>query len=357
MLGHPIAHSLSPVLHRAAYQVGGLTGWSYGAFDVAEAGLAGFLAGLKPGEWAGLSLTRPLKQVALDLVDHVEPLAGAVGAVNTLLFSPGGLVGANTDVYGMVQAIMTGDAGPHPEALAKPGGTPSGEALHQIKFATATILGGGATAASALAAVGQLGVTQPVVWVRSLARSAELIKAAARMGVVPRFRVWPGGPAPATDAAVPTPVPTGHPAVAGSPSHPADRAAISQDPLIQFGSTVALPGQVTVPPSHPADRAAISQDPASNPTWHGTDLVISTLPAGAADSLAADLAGLDLTGRVLLDVAYSPWPSPLAQAWTAAGGLVASGLDMLLYQAAEQFRLMTGQPAPIEAMRTALASS
>ena len=345
VLGHPIAHSLSPVLHRAAYQACGLADWRYDAFDVAEAGLAGCLAGLEPGEWAGLSLTRPLKQVALDLVDHVEPLAAAVGAVNTVLFCPGGSVGANTDVFGMVQAIKTRDAGPHPAGqLAQEPGTDHAGSRQAtpvaprsaLGFTTATILGGGATAASALAAVGQLGVTEPSVWVRSLARSAELIKAAARMGVVPGFHLWPSGPAPATGAAAPAAmstgqatVPPGHPVATGPPGHPADRGAISQDPVIQPGTQGREP-------------------------WHAADLVICTLPAGAADPLAVDLTGRDLTGKVLLDVAYHPWPTPLAQAWANAGGQVVSGLDMLLYQAAEQFRLMTGQPAPIQAMRAAL---
>jgi hypothetical protein len=59
-------------------------------------------------------------------------------------------------------------------------------------------------------------------------------------------------------------------------------------------------------------------------------------------------------GKVLLDVAYAPWPSQLARAWAAGGGQVASGLDMLLHQAAEQVRLMTGKVAPVEVMRAAL---
>lgn len=171
VLGHPIAHSLSPVLHTAAYRALGLTGWRYTAEDVTEDGLVAFLAGLD-GAWAGLSLTMPLKRAVLPLLDHVEPLAEVVGAVNTVLVQPerGGhtLVGANTDVHGLAAALREGLAGRAP--------------------ATAAVLGGGATAASALAALAELGVTDAVVYVRSLGRSGALVRAAHRMGVAPQFR-------------------------------------------------------------------------------------------------------------------------------------------------------------------------
>jgi shikimate dehydrogenase len=81
------------------------------------------------------------------------------------------------------------------------------------------------------------------------------------------------------------------------------------------------------------------------------DLVISTVPGGGADSLA-DLPWTRRT--VVLDVVYSPWPTPLAGAARAAGCRVVSGLDMLLHQAAVQVAMMTARTAPIEAMRSAL---
>lgn len=75
----------------------------------------------------------------------------------------------------------------------------------------------------------------------------------------------------------------------------------------------------------------------------GTDLVISTLPPRAADSLAEELAALPATGAgVLLDVAYDPWPSRLAEVWHGHGGAVVPGLEMLMYQAAEQIRRFSG---------------
>ncbi len=75
----------------------------------------------------------------------------------------------------------------------------------------------------------------------------------------------------------------------------------------------------------------------------GTDLVISTFPPRAADSLAEELAVLPGTGAgVLLDVAYDPWPSRLAEVWHGHGGAVVPGLEMLMYQAAEQIRRFSG---------------
>lgn len=170
VLGHPVAHSLSPVLHQAAYSALGLDQWHYDLHDVDEPDLAEFLRGCGP-DWAGLSLTMPLKQVALRSVDVVQPLAEAVGAVNTVIFQPGGLlVGANTDVYGLVQGLR--EAQPRPAT----GGHRRG-----------VIVGGGATAASAVAALGELGIRRPAVLVRNLGRAGTVLRAAASMGVEPEL--------------------------------------------------------------------------------------------------------------------------------------------------------------------------
>lgn len=283
VLGHPIGHSLSPVLHRAAYRALGLVGWSYDAVDVTEEQLPAFVGDLD-ATWAGLSLTMPLKQTVLPLLDHVEPLAGVVGAVNTVLVQAGGsgrpvLTGANTDVRGIVAALSEGLAA----GAATSGERPPGR--------TAVVLGAGATAASALAALAELGCPTPVVLARSLGRTGALARAAHRMGVEPVFRPLDG----ALDA------------------------------------------------------------------MGGADLVVSTLPPRAADDLAAGLAARTahraLPGAVLLDVAYDPRPTALHTAWLAAGGVAVPGERMLLHQAAEQVRLMTGRPGPLAAMDAALGAA
>ena len=86
VLGSPIAHSLSPALHLAAYQHLGLD-WRYGRHEVDEAGLPDFLRGLD-SSWRGLSLTMPLKQAAIAYLDDVSETARLVDAVNTVLFEP-----------------------------------------------------------------------------------------------------------------------------------------------------------------------------------------------------------------------------------------------------------------------------
>lgn len=168
VLGAPIAHSLSPVLHRAAYAAMGLDDWSYEAIECREEGLAGFLDGLGP-EWAGLSLTMPLKRVALGLVDEVSDLAVKVGGVNTVVLRDGRRLGDNTDVHGIVTALT--EAGVE---VPGPGGAPP------------LVLGGGATAASALAALAALGAKEAVLAVRSPERAADAARVGERFGLAVR---------------------------------------------------------------------------------------------------------------------------------------------------------------------------
>ena len=277
VLGHPIAHSLSPVLHRAAYAELGLDGWRYDAVDVTEEQLPAFVGQLD-GEWAGLSLTMPLKKAVLGLLDHVEPLAEVVGAVNTVLVQAGRpsappvLVGVNTDVAGVVAALREG--------------LPAGATVRR-----AVVLGAGATAASTLAALAQLGCPTPQVFVRSMARAGSTMRASHRMGVDPAFLVM----------------------------EPAERLA-----------------------------AALA----------AADVVVSTLPPHAADPWAEQIRSrATSTPGVLLDCAYDPRPTALGAAWRDGGGVVVGGERMLLHQAAEQVRLMTGRPAPLHAMEAALAAA
>ena len=265
VLGSPIKHSLSPVLHGAAYQALDLRGWYYDKIECDELGLPRLVDGMGP-EWVGLSLTMPLKRVALTVADEVSPLARAVGAANTLVFPAAGPAGGrqahNTDVAGMVAALR--EAG-----------------LTRIE--QAVILGAGGTAQSALAAVRELGNQSPIVLVRNLTRTGDLRETAERLGMRPTI----------------------------------------SDGLF----TGSLPA---------------------------ADLVISTLPGGAADPLSATRWKPD---TMVLDVVYAPWPTPFAGSALAAGCPVVSGLTVLLYQAVAQVELMTGHPGPVEAMRTALVAA
>ncbi len=89
------------------------------------------------------------------------------------------------------------------------------------------------------------------------------------------------------------------------------------------------------------------------PPGDSPDLLISTVPAGAAEQYAQRAAGRALLPRCLLDTVYHPWPTPLAVAAQQAGAAVADGFDLLLHQAVGQVELMTGMSAPLEAMRAA----
>ncbi|TDC50157.1 shikimate dehydrogenase, partial [Jiangella ureilytica] len=109
VLGSPIAHSLSPVIHRAAYRRLGLD-WEYTAHEVDESSLARFVSGLGP-EWRGLSLTMPLKRVALDVAATASDVARTVGAANTLVRrDDGGWDADNTDVPGVVATLRAAGA-------------------------------------------------------------------------------------------------------------------------------------------------------------------------------------------------------------------------------------------------------
>jgi shikimate dehydrogenase len=105
VLGWPLAHTLSPALHQAAYRAAGLEGWTYLARPTRPEDLAAALDEVRSGALAGVNLTSPHKQPAAALVDTLERPADTLGAVNTVFVREGRLVGANTDVAGAVWAL------------------------------------------------------------------------------------------------------------------------------------------------------------------------------------------------------------------------------------------------------------
>jgi shikimate dehydrogenase len=166
VLGDPIAHSLSPALHRAGYAAVGLD-WTYDAHRVSASGLSAFVHGLD-ASWRGLSLTMPLKREAVALASEVSPVARLAGAANTLLLVDGALHADNTDVPGAVSALRGRYDGP---------------------VSGATILGGGATAASTALALCELGARSITLLVRSPARAAEALAAIDRHPARPAVTV------------------------------------------------------------------------------------------------------------------------------------------------------------------------
>ncbi|RKN44703.1 shikimate dehydrogenase [Streptomyces hoynatensis] len=271
VLGSPVAHSLSPALHRAAYAALGLDDWRYDRFEVDEEGLPRFLDGLGP-EWAGCSLTMPLKRAVLPLLDEISEVAASIEAVNTLVFAPDGRrLGDNTDVPGMIAALR--EAGTD-------------------RVEEATVLGAGATASSALAALGRIGAARVTAYVRSPERAAQMRGWGERLGLE----------------------------VATAPWEEAHRG-------------LGAPLVVATTPAGSTDELAAGLRELPGPG----------APAGGGGPLGT-----------LFDVLYEPWPTALAAAWAARGGPVVGGLDLLVHQAVLQVEQMTGRaPAPVKEMRAA----
>jgi shikimate dehydrogenase len=248
-------------LHTAAYATLGLRGWSYVARECPEARLLDTLQELEAAGLAGVSLTMPLKRAVIPMLARVDRLAADVGAANTVLFGgvTGDWWGANTDVTGMVSALA--DAG-----------------MDSLLGQDAPwVLGTGATASSALAALAQLGAREVVVVARHPANAGPLLEVAARFGLGVVVKDWSAA-----------------------------------------GESVTAP------------------------------LVMSTTPAGSTDGLAD--AARRVRG-VLFDVVYAPWPTRFAAAWLEAGGMTVGGLNLLVHQAAQQVRLMTGRDPAIDKMK------
>lgn len=246
VLGHPVSHSKSPVLHRTAYQLLGAD-IQYDALDLQPADSAHHAQTLRAGGWAGCSVTMPLKDAFIPHMDQLSKRVEQLGALNTIVVHEDGtLFGENTDVDGLVHAIEDFTAAPLEHAM---------------------ILGSGNTALATLAACEQLGVQQVMLIVRSAHSAARALNLAAQLGL---------------DAQV------------------EEISSLSQ-----------------------ARSTQLQQAP----------LVFSTLPPRAADHWVDTLGA---GNGILLDVAYDPWPSQLAQNWK---GQVISGLHMLVHQAVEQVRL------------------
>lgn len=165
VIGSPVSHSLSPVLHAAAYRDVGVV-VDYRAIEVSTEELPAFLASLDES-WVGLSVTMPNKQAIIADLDVVDSLARTVGAVNTVCLQPPSrmLVGFNTDVEGIVTAVR--------------------EARTNLAYPSAMILGSRATASSAIAASVQLGAPAITLAARNHGGPGSALSAATRMNLKP----------------------------------------------------------------------------------------------------------------------------------------------------------------------------
>lgn len=283
VLGLPIEHSKSPLIHSAAYAELGFE-WTYSAIPCGVEDLNALLSSSGP-DWTGFSLTMPLKEEAHRLAAVLDPVATESGVVNTLLRLSGhaGWAGFNTDVAGLAAALVDANL----------------DASHTI------VIGSGATAVSAILAARKNGAER----VSLLARNPDVAAT-----LIARF---------------------------SGTSEPGSEVPLRMDTLTP---------------------AALRADPAAGGLTSSGTLVISTLPGPASQSLEVPDA---LTAVPLFDVAYDPWPSPLAERWRDAGGRAVSGLGMLIAQALIQIRIfqhgnpdtpLPNEDAVLAVMRRALDS-
>lgn len=166
LLGHPVDHSLSPQLHNAAFRTQGLD-MVYLAFDVEPTALPAAVAGLKALGMVGANVTVPHKEAILPLLDHVDPTARRVGAVNTVVNQDGLLAGYNTDVAGFQETLR----------LLLPD---DGAAGH-----TCLVVGAGGAARAVLAALVEEEAAAILVCNRTLERAAYLCEIASAWGKTP----------------------------------------------------------------------------------------------------------------------------------------------------------------------------
>ncbi len=171
VIGSPIQHSLSPVLHLAAWRDLGLPeDWEYRRIEVRPQDLRHFCAHLD-SQCVGLSVTMPHKNAVCEFLDVIDPLAEVVGAVNTVVPTAGILTGFNTDVYGIIQSLTNAD-----------NNIASTSSLVDSSR-RAVIFGSGASAASALNALWTMGIKDISIAARRFNGPHSVSRAAHRMGV------------------------------------------------------------------------------------------------------------------------------------------------------------------------------
>lgn len=259
VVGDPVAHSLSPLIHNAAFAAEAMD-WAYVALPL-EAGREAETAAALQGAWMlglrGLSVTMPHKAAAAAAAAERSPLVEETGVANTLVRVEAGWRAENTDVGGF-RAFLTGDLG------LSPGGS------------RCAIVGAGGAATAVAVALREEGAAEVLVWNRTPGRA---------------------------------------------------------------DATAAFAGAGGAPVADLADL-------------RGCDIVVGCVPAAALDR-AAYVAIPFTGGATVVDLAYSPPHTPLMQAAEKAGAESHNGLGLLVNQAARQFELWTGRPAPMDVMSAA----
>ena len=330
VLGDPISHSLSPVLHNAAYKALGLTNWQYSKEKVSEAELADFISNLDDS-WKGLSLTMPLKKTVMKLGTPCDYWSRTLNVANTAIFtsnpataSPSQIELCNTDVSGIIMAFI--------------------QALHEriSGVKKAVIIGSGNTASSAMAALIEIAQASKLEQVKVVARTENdgSVKGVERFNNLLREYCADSPNSRSIE-----------PCLESSENKSNETESSekkSNETDANYESVIGIEFPKISEEILKCDESLILQSLSSLDAIRAiaeADIVISTVPAHVADGLAIALKAYCKNRRVkslgtLLDVVYDPRPSMLLSAWRQYG-LGIGGEEMLLYQALEQVKLMT----------------
>lgn len=330
VLGNPIAHSLSPVLHNAAYQALGLTNWQYSKKKVSETELADFISNLDDS-WKGLSLTMPLKKTIMKLGTPCDYWSKVLNVANTAIFTsnpatalPSQIELCNTDVSGIIMAFI--------QALR--------ERITGVK--KAVIIGSGNTASSAMAALIEIAQASKLEQVQVVARTENdgSVKGVERFNNLLREYCADSPNSRSIE-----------PCLESSENESSENESSekkSNETDANYESVIGIEFPKISEEILKCDESLILQSLSSLDAIRAiaeADIVISTVPAHVADGLAIALKAYCKNRRVkslgtLLDVVYDPRPSMLLSAFRQYG-LGIGGEEMLLYQALEQVKLMT----------------
>ncbi len=335
VLGDPISHSLSPVLHNAAYKALGLTNWQYSKEKVSEAELADFISNLDDS-WKGLSLTMPLKKTVMKLGTPCDYWSRTLNVANTAIFtsnpataSPSQIELCNTDVSGIIMAFI--------------------QALHEriSGVKKAVIIGSGNTASSAMAALIEIAQASKLEQVKVVARTENdgSVKGVERFNNL--LRAYCAN-SPNSRSIEPCLESSENESSENKSSENESSEKKSNETDANYESVIGIEFPKISEEILKCDESLILQSLSSLDAIRAiaeADIVISTVPAHVADGLAIALKAYCKNRRVkslgtLLDVVYDPRPSMLLSAWRQYG-LGIGGEEMLLYQALEQVKLMT----------------
>ncbi|MGD0285452.1 MAG: shikimate dehydrogenase [Acidimicrobiales bacterium] len=306
VVGFPIRHSLSPLLQNAAFAAMGLD-WSYMAFEVPPGSLDRAVAGAAALGFRGLSVTMPHKDAAARLATRRSRQVRRLGAANTLIFDAGTILAESCDGAGLLDDLREGV-----------GFDPAGKRCG--------VIGAGGAARAAVLALAEAGAHEIVIVNRTVAaawRSVALAPNVVRVGRPDDLRRM--------DLVIQaTPVAMLSEGLVGEAT-PAERAKRAE-------------------PAVPAERAKRAEpaDPAQLMGPAG----LAEVGSGAEDS--AIIAGVDPSwfgaGQLIVDLVYDPPLTPFLLEARRQGAAVRSGLGMLVYQAARQIRLWTGEEPPLSVM-------